>query len=174
MFVCKCVLYYCHRVSTQLQLTNISYHIVSYNTKVCEVIFEVLLRSRVFRDRKVCRKSNSRRSQEKYCFYVRTNDVITSSVCWRAYIWIRILSLQWLPGSPSMGAGWSGRETDPSPQTSTNVRREKTATPTDPHAPSWRGHTHTHTYIFRYKFNMPPFSTAIPRLTSDPTNEFFG
>jgi len=30
--VCKCVLYYCHRVATQLQLTNISYH-VSY----CEI-----------------------------------------------------------------------------------------------------------------------------------------
>jgi hypothetical protein len=27
LFVCKCVLYYCHRVFTQLQLTNISYHI---------------------------------------------------------------------------------------------------------------------------------------------------
>jgi len=24
MFVCKCVLYYCHRVFTQFQLTNIS------------------------------------------------------------------------------------------------------------------------------------------------------
>jgi hypothetical protein len=27
LFVCKYILYYCHRVSTQLQLTNISYHI---------------------------------------------------------------------------------------------------------------------------------------------------
>ena len=27
LFVCKCVLYYCRRVSIQLQLTNISYHI---------------------------------------------------------------------------------------------------------------------------------------------------
>jgi len=26
LFVCKYVLYYCHRVATQLQLTNMSYH----------------------------------------------------------------------------------------------------------------------------------------------------
>jgi len=29
LFVCKYVLYYCHRVSTQPQFTNISYHIIS-------------------------------------------------------------------------------------------------------------------------------------------------
>ena len=27
LFVCQCVLYYYHQVSTQLQLTNMSYHI---------------------------------------------------------------------------------------------------------------------------------------------------
>jgi len=30
LLVCKCVLYYCHRVTTQLQLTNVCYNI-SYN-----------------------------------------------------------------------------------------------------------------------------------------------
>jgi type III secretory pathway component EscT len=32
LFVCNCVLYYCHRVATQLQLTNISYHINKFPT----------------------------------------------------------------------------------------------------------------------------------------------
>jgi hypothetical protein len=32
LFVCKCVLYYCHRVTTQLRLTNISYHIMTYTS----------------------------------------------------------------------------------------------------------------------------------------------
>jgi hypothetical protein len=33
LFVCKCVLYYCHQLSTQFQLTNISimYHVTIHN-----------------------------------------------------------------------------------------------------------------------------------------------
>jgi hypothetical protein len=31
LFVCICVLNYCHWVATQLQFTNISYHIISYH-----------------------------------------------------------------------------------------------------------------------------------------------
>ena len=40
LFVCKCVLYYCHRVATKLQLTNTSYHI-SYRIMSCHISYRI-------------------------------------------------------------------------------------------------------------------------------------
>ena len=38
LFVCKCILYYCQRLSTQLQLTNISYkYIISYLLRLTDI-----------------------------------------------------------------------------------------------------------------------------------------
>jgi len=34
LFLCKRVLYYCHQMSTQLQLTNVSYHESNKNAEI--------------------------------------------------------------------------------------------------------------------------------------------
>jgi hypothetical protein len=39
---CKCALYYCHRVATQLQFTNISYHITIIDSSCTKLYFHML------------------------------------------------------------------------------------------------------------------------------------
>jgi magnesium-transporting ATPase (P-type) len=38
LFLCKCVLFYCHRITTQLQLTNIACRYISYPYVCCLLV----------------------------------------------------------------------------------------------------------------------------------------
>jgi hypothetical protein len=61
LFVCKCVLNYCHRVATQLQLTNISYHIIS-----CHVIsLDIYIRISSYKLRST-KKNDQKTTQQQY------------------------------------------------------------------------------------------------------------
>ena len=46
LFLCKCVLYFCHRVKTQLQLANISYHISKQRIEMTQNELKIELESR--------------------------------------------------------------------------------------------------------------------------------
>jgi hypothetical protein len=48
MFVCKCVLYYCHRVSTQLQLNIYISHIISYAIYTGGLLHQVIQQTFLF------------------------------------------------------------------------------------------------------------------------------
>jgi hypothetical protein len=54
LVVCKCELYYCHRVSTRLQLTNLSYHLCAASKR------SIVLRLTAFLDQPASSKKPSR------------------------------------------------------------------------------------------------------------------
>jgi len=74
LFVCKCVLYYCHQVTTQLQLTNISYHTISYHIISYIVVLWKIVEAILFLEHSVCseRGSQGRCCWDEECVYYRS------------------------------------------------------------------------------------------------------
>jgi len=72
LFVCKCVLYYCHRVATQLQLTNISYHITNQGI-YCHKCTQVFMSSTRYYCHILMKSEFFRKISEKSCVKFHKN-----------------------------------------------------------------------------------------------------
>ena len=64
LFVCKCVLYFCHLVKTQLQLTNVSNHI---STAICTLLGNAAFRSKIVFRIYMIHKLRAITSLKHYC-----------------------------------------------------------------------------------------------------------
>ena len=84
LFVCKCVLYYCHRVATQLQLTNILYIISHFNWILPPYQIRYAQLQGVFNFRqRICnyRKFSHHRSVAALLIHILQNTVQTELAC---------------------------------------------------------------------------------------------
>ena len=82
---CLCVNVYCHRVTTQLQLTNISYHIISWLKKVTKMLCYL------FKKKKFCGLIRIRKTQTKRTDHYgrsRRNPAVTRNInC--CFLWLQ-------------------------------------------------------------------------------------
>jgi hypothetical protein len=89
LFLCICVLFYCHWVTTQLQLTNISYHIISYHISYHKTSY-----SRRLPQQQCLRTSAANISREK-CVNLPSGLQFKLSVCD-----IRKFTVHWVVRNP--------------------------------------------------------------------------
>ena len=123
---CLCVNVYCHRVTTQLQLTNISYHIISYhiinsasclfflygyfvkfsnNIPICDVLLHASLTGT-----KICFMmiGSVVINREHVCCSSSIHELSRPSIFSLPPVWLSTTPTQWMLMSlPGSKAGWA-------------------------------------------------------------------
>ena len=122
LFVCKCVLFYCHQVSTQLQLTDISYHIInrsdSENEPKCKNVKWFSFSDEIVTARFVWRIMSKRKSYCGYCI-ASIYCIGTVRLCFSAYnvilhAWMNSVWIKLMPGhirKRRSCCGWFDKDT---------------------------------------------------------------
>jgi hypothetical protein len=106
LFMCICVLCYCHRASTQLQLSNILYYIISYKADNEQFTSKLLLLSKQAASKTLCQDpAHMYIYSTQMCLHCNHTNLLYRVSCVQKWlIWCYAVTVVWYPDE---GLLWS-------------------------------------------------------------------